>query len=456
MKTPLFARVLTAVRQQRLVVLCIFVAGVVAAALALTSSHPKYTATAKVLMVPTSSDTSSGKSQSSSTPLLSADLPALATDPTVLARVSQLLGSTSSVDELRSHIGAKASPDSSIMPVQFTDRRPDVAIRSANALSDEIVRFYREIATSRFDSLIADFNSQLATRRTELAKLDGELASAAKSYPYIDVSASGESGGGTGSVYGRLVAIRAERDALQATTNADAAAARATSRLISNAAPLARRDVINSDTAYLNVRDQYAKDFAALEKLSAFGNDRYPGIVELRATVVREAWMVDSARRHAASAGPTSNATYVEALDAQVRAEALYASDRAKLQAQDDQLDRLHAQIGQGSIATAVARVRRDHGSAEAAYAIIAARLAKSIADRSEAASTGSVIVLARATSASQAASPSGMVVALGILFLTVWLALTLAVMIDGAQEWFRDPQTVEAVYGTNLIGSIV
>jgi hypothetical protein len=260
----------------------------------------------------------------------------------VLIRFRDDMGDTSSFDTLRTHIRAKVNPESSIMPVQYTATNPETAVRGANALGDEIVRFYRETATTRFDSLIADFNAQLSTRRAELTRLDGELAGAAKSYPYIDVNTEGAPANAASSVYGRLIAIRAQRDELRATVQADAAAAHAAPQLINDAMPLAERDVVNNDSAYRNVRDQYAKDFAALKKVSAFGSDHFPGLVELKATVAKEAGMVDAARRNAASAGPASNATYVAALDAQAKADSLYASDRAKLQAQDDQLESLH------------------------------------------------------------------------------------------------------------------
>jgi capsular polysaccharide biosynthesis protein len=455
MKTSLFTRVAAAVRHQWLVVVCVLAAGSVAAFFVLVSSHPKYTATATVLMVPQATGADPSLSATSATPVLSTDLPSLATNPTVLSRFRDDMGELADIDELRAHISAKVNVPSSIMPVQYTAKERDAAVRGANTLSDEVVRFYREIATARFDSLITDFNSQLATRRTELARLDGQLATAAKTYPYIDVAAPGESASGSDSVYGRLIAIQAERDTLGASVSADAAAAQATALLIRNATPLAERDVVNADSTYLSVREQYAKDFGSLQKLGAFGSERYPGIVELRATVAREAAMVAAARKQALSVGPASNATYVAALDAKVTADALLASDRAKLQAHDAELAQLHGQIGHGSIATDVARIRRDHGSAEAAYAIIAARLAKTIADRSEAASTGSVIVFARAQSASPAGAPGGAVIAVAIMFLTVWLAFTLAVMIDGNQEWFNDAETVELIYGSKPIGSI-
>ncbi len=457
MRFSVFSRVATAVRRQWLVVTLLLGLGAIAATAIVLTVHDKYTATTTVLMVaePPESGNASYTTSSGTKPLLSVDLASLATDATVLTRFRQDIGETTSLEDLQRQIRARVNIDSSVLPVQYSAETPALALKGSNALADEVVRFYREIATSRFDSLISDYNSQLATRRTELTSLDAQLASDAKTYPYIDVAAPGTVTNGTESVFQRLIAIQAERDTLRSKVQADAAAAQATSKLVGNAAPLAERDVVNSDSAYQHVHEQYAKDFAELAKISAFGNSSYPGLDELRATVARESATVDAARRQAVSAGLGSNSTYVAALDAQANAKALYESDSAQLQAEDGELGRLQAQIGQGNISTDVARIRRDRDSAEAAYATISDRLAKAIADRAEAASTGSVIVLDRARFAPKDPFAAGPVYAVAIVFFSLWLAFTLAVMIDGTNEWLRDSQTIEAVYGTQLIGSI-
>ena len=456
MQASLLTRVRAALAHQWLLVVCIVALGSVAAVVALVGTHPKYVATTSVLMVAEPPEASNPRIPTTATkPLLSTDLPSLATDATVLDRFRADLGETASFETLRARIRAKVNPDSTVMPVQYTDRTPAAAILGANTLGDEIVRFYRETATSRFDSLIADYQSQLAVRRVQLTRLDGELTAAAQAYPYIDVSSPGAVTNETNSVYNRLIALQTQRDDAHAAVAADAAAAQTTHRLIVDAKPLAERDVVNSDSAYRNVRDQYAKDYAALKKLAAFGSDRYPGIAELRQTVAREAATVAVARRSAAQAGPSANAAYVAALDAQTKADAQYSSDAAKSRAQDQALGALNAQIGHGHVATDVARLRREHYNAESAYATIADRLAKAIADRAEAASTGSVIVLDRAKYAPQVAFAGGAVIAAAIGFLTVWLAVTLAMMVDGRQEWFRDARTVESIYNTELIGSL-
>jgi capsular polysaccharide biosynthesis protein len=457
MQKSLFSRVITAVRHHSLIVAVIIGAGCLAALLAAMSSHPKYAAVTSVLMVAGSSDAPGTEAVATpKRPLLPADLPSLAAAATVLGRVRADIGETAPVEAMRSRIKAKVSAESTIMTVEYTAATPQKAIAGANALGDEITRFYRDLATTRFDSLISDLKTQLRARRLELLKFDGELADISKRYPYIDVKTPGSAEYSAGSVYQRLIALRTERDELEATLHADAAIAGSTGRLVANAKPIAMREVLQNDPVYARVREQYAKDLAELKRVSAYGSDRYPGLVELRRTVAHDAAAVAAAQRQAERQGPAADLTYGQALDARTRAQGQVASDEAKLAEESLLLDQLHDQIGRRSIATEAAQLRRDHDNAEAAYAIIASRLANSIGDRAEAASTGSLVVLERAQFASQSSVGVAWIVAVCLVCLSVWMALTVALMIDGSQQWFNENETIETVYGAPVIGSVV
>jgi capsular polysaccharide biosynthesis protein len=457
MHTPFLPRIVAAIRYQWLIVVAIISVGALVAGVVALSSHPKFTATTSVLMVAGSAETPNSQELATSTkPLLSTDLPSLATGATVLRRLRADLGESVPLEVMRSRVRAKVNSDSTIMQVEFTGKTADKAIEGANLLGNEITGFYRELATTRFDSLITDFKAQLASRRAELARLDGDIADIAKTYPYIDVKSPGSSDYGTQSVYQRLISLRTERDEFQATLLADAAGAKSTHRLVKDAAPIATRDVLQSDPNYTRVRDQYSKDLAELNRLSAFGSQRYPGLPELRRTVSQEGQEVETARRQALSTGLTSSAAYAAALDASARADGQVSSDEAKVAAEGSALEKLHSEIGRKSIATYVARMRRDHDNSEAAYSIIASRLAKSIADRAEAASTGSVVVLERAQFASQSSLGGGTVAAVAIFFLSIWLALTIAVVVDRSHQSFRDSVTIETIYGAPVIGTLV
>jgi hypothetical protein len=118
-------------------------------------------------------------------------------------------------------------------------------------------------------------------------------------------------------------------------------------------------------------------------------------------------------------------------LDEQVKAQAQLESDQAKLNATNASLNQLHAQIGSGNVANDVARIRRDRDNAETAYTALARRLSEAVADRAQAASVGSVIVIDRASFAKPSTFTSGKFIGLALIVLTIWLAITAAVLID-------------------------
>lgn len=454
MQTSWFPRVAAAVRHQWPIIVVIIGIGLIATLVTLLSVHPKYAATTSILMV-ASPEGSNALATAPKKPLASIDLPSLVTGPTVLSRVRTDIAESTPIQMLESRVHTRISEDSAIMQVSYSANTAVKAIEGANAFGTEITRFYRELATTRFDSLISDLRTQLTTRRAELGKLDGDIATISQAYPFVDTKSTSASESGS-SVNQRLITLQGDREALQATIQADMAVARSSDRLIADAHPLAMRDVIQSDTVYSHIRDQYSRDAAELTRLSAFGSDRYPGLVELRQTVAREVQQVESARQRAALAGPDSNAAFVAALDAKAKAETQVASDEAKAAQEDQDLRLLQAQMGRQGVATTVTRLRRDHDVAEAAYSIIASRLAQSIADRAEAASTGSVIVLERAQFATRPVLSGATIPCIALVFFSVWLALTLALMIDSNEKWLHDNHTIETVYGAPVVGSIV
>lgn len=446
-----------AIARQWIVVAVCLVIGIGLGAAAFVLIHPKYTATATVLMVAEPIGASNPKVPVSATkPVLSNDLPSLATDATVLTRLRADLGDDIPIEKLRARIRAKVTFDSGVMPVSYTDKTPGRAVTGANAAADEITRFYREIATTRFEALIGDLSHQLAAAQAQLARYDAQLQKAARLYPYVDVRTSEPSESDAGSsVYQRLIGLRTQRDELASTVAADAAAAAGTRRLIADARPLAVRDIVENDAAYKNVRDQYAKDLAQVQRLQSFGSARYPGLRELAGTVSEESRDVASARVRAARGILGSNPAYAAALDASVKADAQLKSDRAKLSAVDTELEGLHDQIGGGGIAGDVAKIRRERDNAQSAYETLGTRLATAQADRAEAASVGSVVVVDRAQFADVATWTSGKVIAAGVAALTLWLSITLAMLFDARHRRTLRTDNVHPIYGVPVIGRV-
>lgn len=456
MKSRSILTVVSAVRRQWIIVSTILLVGLLFAALAAYLIPAKFTAGTSILMVAEPAGASTPQVPLTATkPVLAVDLPALATNALVLSRLRSDIGESTPLGQLRSRIRAKVATDSGIMPIEFTGRTASEAIRGVNALGNEITRFYRELATRRFDSLIADLDRQLASQRTALLLFDRKLAIAARAYPYVDVKSPGASSDLSSSVYQRLIALRVERDELAATVNADLENAHATEALIRDARSPAERDLAETDPVYKSLHEQYAKDLTQLHSLEAFGKSNYPGLADLRETVAREAQGVASARQSIVRNGPGANSSYATALDARAKAAGQTSADRAKLAQINATLSGIYAQMSQDGTASSIASIRRDRDNLESTYATLAARRAKTIADRAEAASTGSVVVLDPARYATRATFTSGSTIAVGISVLALWGAFTLAVLIDEGQGRFQDAATMESVYGTRVIGSI-
>ncbi|GAC1442007.1 MAG: hypothetical protein NVS1B2_00780 [Vulcanimicrobiaceae bacterium] len=410
---------------------------------------PKYSAVSTLLLVAEPPDADKMHPTTVQKPLLTSDLPAIVTSETVLSRFREQTGSKLSSDTLRSKIRARVGGDSNLLPIEFSDASDATAISSANALSAQTSRYYREIATSRFDSLVADFSAQLKERAARLRVLDQQLQELAGEYPYVD------SKDGTSSVYDRLVHLRAERAEVAATADGDQAQATETTKRIAQARPLALSDVTNQDQAYRRLSEQYGHDLAAFRHTAAYGAQNYPGLGELQGTVEAESRDVARARNRAAAAGPQANASYVAALADVNKARATAAADRAKLASIDAEIANLDGSLSKGGAAARVAQVRRDRDAAGSAYELLAGRLDKALADRSEAASTGSLVPIDRAAVASRQVWTTSalMVVALGVF--SIWLAFSLIFLIEALDVRFRTPSSVERVFGAPVIGNL-
>ncbi len=410
----------------------------------------KYSAVSTVLLVAEPPDNTDRQHPTTvQKPLLTSDLPALVMSETVLQRFRDQTHSRLSDAVLRSRIKARVGSDSNLLPIEFSDPSPDVAIENANALAAETTCYYREIATSRFDSLVTDFTRQLKVRAQGQRRLDQQLQSLAGAYPYVDTK------DGASSVYDRLVRLRSERDEIAATVDADRAQAATTTKRIAQARPLALSAVTNQDAAYTHLSDQYSKDLTTYRHTASFGSDSFPGLAELQSTVKSEASDVAQARTKAAAAGPDANITYVQALADVNKAQATAAADQAKLISVDRGIASLEGQLGSGGSAAQVAQIRRDRDAGDAAYALLAGRLDQAIADRAVAISTGTLVSVDRARVAERQfwTTSALLVVALGIF--SLWLAISIVFLIDALDVRFRKPSTIERVFGAPVIGTL-
>jgi capsular polysaccharide biosynthesis protein len=107
------------------------------------------------------------------------------------------------------------------------------------------------------------------------------------------------------------------------------------------------------------------------------------------------------------------------------------------------------------SAALSVAALRREKEAGDQAYARLSDRLATAMADRSQAASIAPAIVIDRASFArpSLLSQPRVLGTALAIAFL--WLALTLAFLVDASDKRLRTRTTIEELYGSPVLTEV-
>jgi uncharacterized protein involved in exopolysaccharide biosynthesis len=440
-----------ALSHQRWAVAAVLALGAVVAFLLAARTPPAYTAASSVLMVPaTSTDEGSGNPISTTRPLLSDDLPLLAQTTAVLGRVSRETGSSFDAGAFGRRVRTQVSQSSNVMTIRFFDDTPERAMRGANAVADAVVAQYRTIATRRYDTLAADIRRQLERRRQDLRALDADLQRSSASYPYAQDPAGAAAGI---SVDARLVRLQDERDELAAKLSGDAAQAGVTSRRTSETAPLARAQAASADPVYRNLRERYGRDAAELRRTQSEFASNYPGLAELQEIVRRERAGLAGDEHRIAATSLSGTQPYADALAEENRARSLVANDRAKLEQLDRTLAGVKGQLsGSSSAGTHVAALRRERASAEAAYQLLSTRLSTTLADRAAAASTGSLMVFDHAIYAAPSPYTRPVLLTTAVMLLAVWIAITLAFILDGIDVRFRSPASIERVYGTPVL----
>jgi len=442
-----------AVAHQRWAVGIVLGIGIAVAFMLAVRTAPAYTASSSVLMVPATSNDNSGNPVSTTRPLLSDDLPLLVQTTAVLQRVSQDLGGSLQPDALYHRIRTQVYQNSNVMTIRFFGITPKQAVSGANAVADEVVGQYRTIATSRYDTLAADIKRQLERRQGDLRQLDADLQRATVTYPYAQ-DAYGSAEGV--SVSTRLGQLQGEHDELVAKLSGDTAQASVTSNRKSEALPLARAQAANGDPVYRNLRERYGRDAADLRRDQTEFSSNYPGLAELQDIVGRERAGLEADERNVAGRSFTATQPYADALAEENRALSLVANDRAKLARLDQTIALAKEQLsGSSSARTMISALRRERQSAEAAYQLLSTRLITTLADRAAAASTGSVMVFDHATYAAPSPYTRPVLVTTAVMIVAAWMAITLAIVLEGLARRFRTAVIIERVYGAPVLGVV-
>jgi uncharacterized protein involved in exopolysaccharide biosynthesis len=420
---------------------------------------PSYTAQSEVLMVAQTTTGNTVASPSPIEPILSSDLPLLATTPTVMDRVARDLDITpdsKSIEKLvkqtkaklATSVGLGAPQPGGVLLLTFKADSEKMAVKGANALATEITAFYKDNATERFTTLIADLQSQMNVRRAKARELDASIQKLISDTPYLDIK------DGTSALNTEFIRLSSVRNDAASAAAADSAANVVTKRRTDEVAPSAHRDITESDPTFHNLRDQYARDFAHESTMLGQYSDAYPGLAELKHNLITERAAMISQEDKLRSIPLNASQIYASALDETNHSQSLASSDSAKVASIDQELASIRAKISSAKLASVrLATLQRDRDNATASYSVLATRLAEAVANKAEVGSVGSVIVLDDARYAKRSGNTL-LSIALGFLTALLLSAILIFVLEIGDKR-ITDAETVASTYGVPLIGTI-
>jgi len=436
--------------RQRLVVAAVLLAGVVCFGYASSRGHV-FSASSTIL----AGNDSSGNATLDPTknPIESAispsDLPSLLHSSNVIAHVAGALHLSPEHARLLAR-GIKAkSVSADVLSISATDQDPDLAIAEANALARSLQRYAQEIAESRYDLLTNDLRVQLENQRATLSQVDQKIAALTSSDPYVTDQ------DGTSAINTRLVALMAQRDTVSTQLVGDAAAALKQSQRPGLSRDLASQQIVQNDPVFQSLRAQFGKDLAQYNVEKAGYKTNFPGLAGMKDQIDRESGSLASATADATK-NPAESPAYVAAeLDAN-KAEAQYAMDRAEAGQLDKQIADLTSHLNASSSTSAtLQQLRRDREAGNQTYGQLSNRLAQAIADRSQAGSVNSIVLVDNATAASPTLLSRTPVILAATVAAFAWLAITLAFLLDQSDGRLRTRTTIEDLYGTRVLTNV-
>jgi uncharacterized protein involved in exopolysaccharide biosynthesis len=449
-----FQTFIEAIWRRRLAMLVVLVLGSVAAVTVALHVQPRFTAESTVLMVAEPAGQVYNQApQSPIKPILSTDLPLLASTPTVLQRVSQDLkkgGYAFTVEALQKRVKARLSGSSSVLIVRFTGDSEREAIAGANAVASEITKFYRDNATRRFGILVDDLRRQMSARRAQLRAIDVQLQSVIADHPYLETKDGSQS---LNTQYERLLGERGE---LVASLAGDAAAAAVTSRRPHDVEAVAHRDILENDPTFHSLSDQYARDNAQLERMRSQYSSTYPGLRELEQSVALERRVMLERQRRVTGTTPVASVQYSNALGETNRANAVAQADRAKVRGLDQVIADTKNRLQASRLDSAqLASLQRERDAATTAYNVLSSRLAEATANKAEAGSIGSVNILDLAAYTKPVIYRTPEALAIAGIFFVLALALASLFALEAFDKRLATALSVEQVYGVPVIATL-
>ncbi len=417
--------------RQRFLIATIFFVLMGASMLVISRMPTKYQAVADVLIV-------NGNERNDPT-LSSVDLPSLVGSTVVLDRVRRELRISTPLSTMKRRLVAKAPAyRSGIMRIQYSDTDRERAATVANGIADELVRYYGELSTARYDKDLRALDDELSKQKKRLQHIDAQLTARGGAYVPSDdkdVAGSGNS----------LNALESQRALANAELQGDIAHAQAASSDM-------QRTILVDDPVYQQLQTSLSKALAQLADARARYTAEYPGLPTLQTRVDSlKAALTQEANRALASPGYLGPTAAMASSD-QSKAQASVEADRAKVNALDEEVARQQQSLSVGSTLDTL-RLARDETLRQ--YQSVAARRATSLADRADALSLGSVEVVSRAIPSEAQAGVGRVFLTFIASFLVAIVAFGIAWLVDHLDPRLRHVTQIEGLYGKPLMASL-
>jgi capsular polysaccharide biosynthesis protein len=374
------------------------------------------------------------------------DLPSIATSTVVLERVRNSLHLPMSLINLKSNVSASILGRSSIMAIGFRDQSAERAISVSNSVSDQLSRYYDEISTQRYDVNVSRLTSALGTQAAKVHALDKKMGAVIATNPYVVSDRSID------NITERVATLSIQRAEAHAQMQADTAIA-STYASNSQLSKTARHEILASDPTYQALRTATAKDSAALASERAGYTGSFPGLPGAKAKIQSEdatlQTVASRALKDPGAYSPSAAGTYAQ----RSHANAVIAGDRARV----SQLDGLIAAQQQNlrdlpTTGNTFDELRAQRDAAQAEYTALATRRANAVANRAEASSLGSVVVLDRAIKADTQLAGGRSRAAFLSLMVIIALALGAAFLVESLDPRIRRAEEVEELYGIPVV----
>ena len=377
--------------------------------------------------------------------LSSSDLPSIATSTVVLSRMERSLGLTIPLTVIKHGISIKAPAfRSGILRIEYTSADPNQAMLIANSVADELIKYYRQISTARYDDDLRALDDEMSKQRdlthflNDKVRASGVVGIAADKA--LDTSAT------------RIGDLEMNAALAGASLKADTASYDAMKTNVEHQQTMVRAEVLKADPTYQNLQTSVAATATQLANTRAAFTPDYPGLPGLTDKVKSLQGALAVERQRALSSSDAFSPSLSIMLAEQRRAGALIEADRAKSEAINSLL--ANERVRSGAFPT-VEALRLERDAAQASFLSLAGRRATALANRADALSLGSVVVVDRAivSDARIGLGKSKLLLLLGLLVLV--LAVVSAFIADKLNPRLVRTSQVEDLYGQPVIATM-